>query len=112
MSAFADIKPEDKNSFLSSSVQKALSILDMNDKEGLDLMGAKVPIKPECKNSFLSSSAQKTPSHENSILDINDKEGLNLMGISPHQARRQKFIPIEFSSEMDTAYVHLDRRDE
>ena len=77
------IKPEDKNSFLTSSAQKTPghenSIVDMNEKYGLDLMGTFAPIKPEGKNSFLSRSAQDSSSHENSTLDMNDKEGLNSM---------------------------------
>ena len=51
----------------------------MNNKEGFNLMGAKVPIKLEGEKSSLSSSAQKGSSHENSILDRNDNDGLDLM---------------------------------
>lgn len=59
---------------------------DMNDKEGLDLMGTFAPIKPEGKNSFPSSSAQKALS----ILDTNDKEGLNSMVVFPTIAQEDK----------------------
>ena len=83
MGDFPPIKPEGKNSFLSSSAQKDSSHENnevvRNDKESLDLMPGNPGIKPEDKNSFLSSSAQNTPGHENSTLDMNDKEGLDLM---------------------------------
>ena len=36
---------------------------------------------------------------EDKLLAWNEKFGLNLMGEIPHQTRRKKFIPIEFSSE-------------
>lgn len=78
------IKPEGKNSFLSSLAQDSSShensTLDMNDKEGLDLMPTFAGIKPECKISSLSRSVQKGSSYENDEVDRNDKEGLNSMG--------------------------------
>ena len=56
MPTFAGIKPEGKNSFLSSLDQKGSSYendeVDRNDKESLNLMRAKVPIAQNGKNSL------------------------------------------------------------